>query len=62
MITAPCRKQPATTHSTNQVRQMVQACPYHTEHQRLFFSVFGELAFWRPYFYRQDVGGASPLE
>ena len=36
--------------------------PYRTEHRRHYFSIFGKLAFWRPYFYRQDVGGASPLD
>jgi hypothetical protein len=36
--------------------------PYRTEHRRHYFSIFGKLAFWRPYFYRQDGGGASPLD
>ena len=36
--------------------------PYRTEHRRHYFSIFGKLAFWRPYFYRQEVGGASPLD
>lgn len=36
--------------------------PYRTEHRRHYFSIFGKLAFWRPYFYRSEVGGASPLD
>jgi hypothetical protein len=36
--------------------------PYWAEHRRQYFSIFGKLAFWRPYFYRQDVGGRSPLD
>ena len=36
--------------------------PYWAEHRRRYFSIFGKLAFWRPYFYRQGVGGASPLD
>ena len=35
---------------------------YHGEHQRQYFSIFGKLAFWRPYFYRPGSGGASPLD
>ncbi len=36
--------------------------PYQAEHRRQYFSIFGKLAFWRPYFYRPGVGGASPLD
>jgi hypothetical protein len=36
--------------------------PYRTEHRRQYFSIFGKLAFWRPYFYQPDEGGASPLD
>ena len=36
--------------------------PYQAEHRRQYFSIFGKLAFWRPYFYRQGVGGRSPLD
>jgi len=39
-----------------------ETLPYWTEHRRQYFSIFGKLAFWRPYFYRQDVGGRSPLD
>lgn len=36
--------------------------PYRVEHRRQYFSIFGKLAFWRPYFYRAGVGGDSPLD
>lgn len=36
--------------------------PYLAERRRQYFSVFGKLAFWRPYFYRPGAGGASPLD
>jgi len=36
--------------------------PYHSEKKRTYFSVFGKLAVWRPYFYKQGVGRAFPLD
>ena len=36
--------------------------PYQAEHRRHYFSIFGKLAFWRPYFYRQGVSGRIPLD
>jgi hypothetical protein len=39
-----------------------ETLPYRAEHRRQYFSIFGKLAFWRPYFYRADRGGASPLD
>jgi len=39
-----------------------ETVPYWAEHRRQYFSIFGKLAFWRPYFYRQGGGGASPLD
>ena len=39
-----------------------ETLPYWAEHRRQYFSIFGKLAFWRPYFYRQGVGGRSPLD
>lgn len=39
-----------------------EALPYQSEHRRQYFSIFGKLAFWRPYFYRQGVGAATPLD
>ncbi len=41
---------------------MARRLPYHSEHRRHYFSIFGKLAFWRPYFYRQGRGGARPLD
>ena len=36
--------------------------PYHSEKKRTYFSIFGQVPFWRPYFYRQGVGKSSPLD
>lgn len=36
--------------------------PYIGERGRQYFSIFGKLAFWRPYFYRVGSGGATPLD
>ena len=36
--------------------------PYHSEKQRIYFSVFGKLPVKRPYFYKQGVGSAIPLD
>jgi hypothetical protein len=36
--------------------------PYFGAKPREYFSVFGKLVFWRPYFYRHGVGSASPLD
>lgn len=35
---------------------------YHREAKRDYFSIFGKLAFWRPYFYQKRLGGAAPLD
>lgn len=35
---------------------------YHSEKKRNYYSIFGKLPFWRPYFYTQGIGGASPLD
>lgn len=36
--------------------------PYHRDTKRDYFSIFGKLALWRPYFYKKDIGGQSPLD
>ena len=36
--------------------------PYHSEKKRSYFSIFGKLPFWRPYFYETGVEGQSPLD
>ncbi len=35
---------------------------YHSEKKRTYYSIFGKLPFWRPYFYVLGNGGASPLD
>lgn len=36
--------------------------PYFDDKKRNYFSIFGKLPFWRPYFYQKGVGGQSPLD
>lgn len=35
---------------------------YQRDTQRAYFSIFGKLAVWRPYFYKAGVGGQTPLD
>jgi len=39
-----------------------QELPYHSEKKRTYFSIFGKLPFWRPYFYKTGAEGRSPLD
>ena len=39
-----------------------QTLPYLEDKKRTYFSIFGKLALWRPYFYKKGVGGQSPLD
>jgi hypothetical protein len=39
-----------------------QKLPYHQDTKRDYFSIFGKLAVWRPYFYKKGVGGEHPLD
>jgi hypothetical protein len=39
-----------------------QELPYHRDTKRDYFSIFGKLAVWRPYFYQKALGGHSPLD
>jgi hypothetical protein len=39
-----------------------QALPYHRDTPRHYFSIFGKIAFWRPYFYKKGRGGHTPLD
>jgi hypothetical protein len=39
-----------------------QELPYHSEKKRIYFSIFGKLPFWRPYFYETGADGQSPLD
>lgn len=36
--------------------------PYHRDSKRDYLSIFGKIALWRPYFYKQGVGSCSPLD
>jgi hypothetical protein len=36
--------------------------PYHRDTKRDYFSIFGKLSFWRPYFYQKGLGGQTPLD
>lgn len=38
-----------------------QSLPYHRDTKRDYFSIFGKLGLWRPYFY-QGVGSEVPLD
>jgi len=53
-----------TAHASRGEHQTVSGVtlPYRSEHQRQYFSIFGKIAFWRPYFYRRGGGGATPLD
>jgi hypothetical protein len=44
------------------VGEKAEEIPYHSERKRDYYSVFGKLAYQRPYFYRQGSGGRSPLD
>jgi hypothetical protein len=39
-----------------------QELPYHSENKRIYFSIFGKIPFWRPYFYETGAQGQSPLD
>ena len=36
--------------------------PYHSEKKRTYFSIFGKLPLWRPYFYEAGAEGRCPLD
>ncbi len=36
--------------------------PYHSQKKRDYYSIFGKLPLWRPYFYKTGVGESSPLD
>lgn len=42
-------------------KQEGRELPYHDERKRTYFSIFGKMPFWRPYFY-QSGGGEAPLD
>ena len=39
-----------------------QTLPYQRDTKRDYFSIFGKVAIWRPYFYKPGIGGRSPLD
>ena len=39
-----------------------QTIPYHSEQKRVYFSIFGKVPLWRPYFYASEDGGYTPLD
>ena len=39
-----------------------QKLPWHNEQKRTYFSIFGRIPLWRPYFYKKGVGGETPLD
>ena len=36
--------------------------PYQQDKKRDYYSIFGKLPIWRPYFYKQGLGGQLPLD
>lgn len=50
-----CSRQPIQTEEG-------QELPYHSEKKRTYFSIFGKIPFWRPYFYETGAQGQSPLD
>ncbi len=39
-----------------------QKVPYQGEQKRTYFSIFGRIPLWRPYFYKKGLGGETPLD
>ncbi len=39
-----------------------QTIPYNSEQKRVYFSIFGKVPLWRPYFYALGIGGHTPLD
>lgn len=39
-----------------------ETLPYFDDKKRGYFSVFGKLPFWRPYFWKKGIAGKSPLD
>jgi hypothetical protein len=39
-----------------------QDLPYHRDTPRAYFSIFGKVPLERPYFYKQELGGQTPLD
>jgi len=39
-----------------------QEVPYNSEQKRVYYSIFGKVPLWRPYFYATEAGGHTPLD
>ncbi len=39
-----------------------QELPHHDEAKRTYFSIFGRIPLWRPYFYKKGLNGQTPLD
>ena len=39
-----------------------QTVPYNSEQKQIYFSIFGKIPIWRPYFYASEIGGYTPLD
>lgn len=39
-----------------------QEVPYNSEQKREYFSIFGKVPLWRPYFYASEISGYTPLD
>jgi hypothetical protein len=39
-----------------------QEVPYNSEQRRVYFSIFGKVPIFRPYFYKSETGGHTPLD
>jgi hypothetical protein len=39
-----------------------QTIPYNSEQKRIYFSIYGKVPLWRPYFYASGTGGHTPLD
>ena len=39
-----------------------QSLPYERDTKRTYYSIFGKLPLYRPYFYQKSVGGETPLD
>ncbi len=39
-----------------------QKIPYNSEQKRVYYSIFGKIPVWRPYFHASGAGGHTPLD
>ncbi len=63
MRTQTCSRDPITLDVREpQSNEEAQVLPYHSEQKRTYFSVFGRIPLWRPYFYQTGLGGQAPLD